>query len=110
MSYEPRLIAAHVRQRLTDQPLTTLAVIAAELDVDRHTISSALKRTDDGSFRSIQLQCLQGAIEQQLAMPLTRPLSAIATGIGYSSVRALATRVRAMYGCSPTELRRRLAK
>jgi methylphosphotriester-DNA--protein-cysteine methyltransferase len=92
MGYDRARIASLVRSRLQRHPLTSLAVLAAELSVDRHTIARALQAEWKMSYRRLQGESIAAAV---LELQKTRVLSQkeIATQLGFASYRTFRRRV-----------------
>ena len=88
MGYDPDIIIRDLSRILSRQPGRTLASIAQELNVDRHTVTRDLKRTGGVSFRQLQAKFMRAALDRLLASgPLLK--KEVASQLGLRSTRAL---------------------
>jgi len=103
------MLASAVRRRLEAEPRTTLASIARELRVERHTLSRALLKECRAPFRVLQAR----ALEQTIGTALGRPgilIKQIAYDLGYRSPACLTRRVKALFAATPSALRSRVGR
>lgn len=93
MAYERRLIAESVHTRLCKEPRLTLAKVASDLRVSRHTITRSLMEYLGVSFRTLQGQCLKTRAEDIRSRNVMSSKE-MAYELGYNSPGAFARRLR----------------
>jgi len=62
MGYDPAVVLRDVSRLLAKEPGRTLRSIAAELRIDRHTITRDLSRVNATTFRQLQAQFIFEAL------------------------------------------------
>lgn len=88
MGYDPAVVLRDVSRLLSKEPGRTLLSIAAELGIDRHTITRDLRRVNRTTFRQLQAQFMFDALDR---LAIERPMlkKEIADQLGLPSARAL---------------------
>ena len=93
MAYERKLLAESVHTLLRHNPRLTLAQLAIDMRVDRHTISRTLTEHFGVSFRALQGQCVAKRAEE-IRSKGTRSVKEVAHELGYNSAKAFARRLQ----------------
>jgi hypothetical protein len=88
MGYDPAVVLRDVSRLLSRKPGRTLLSIAAELGIDRHTITRDLRRVNGTTFRQLQAQFIFDALGQ-LAIDKPMLKKEVADQLGLPSARAL---------------------
>jgi biotin operon repressor len=86
--YRPHSVVAAVKRRLSGRPTMSLAAIAAELKIDRHTIMRDLWKLEGLTFHRIRSKYVFDRIDQLLAGPRPVDLKEIGRELGCSSSAA----------------------
>jgi len=97
MGYDPQHVARRVRYLLVQSPGRTLCSVAAELGIDRHTITRALNRVGSVSFHELQSREMALALRRLNSQPrlLLQKERAAAVGCSCARLRAWETRLKA---------------
>lgn len=105
MSYDAQRLARTVRQRLSQEPLTSLTAMAAALGVERHTITRVCRSHLGLTFRRLQAEYVGAWLRTLLSRPDSMSIKEISRLLGYKHPRSLARKVRRETGRTPTALR-----
>ncbi len=107
MSYDLEQLAEYVDDRLRISPFALLKTMAADLNIDRHTIQRALRRHRGCTFAQLQ-ECHQAqAILGALSGRGNNSAKELAASLGYSSTRSLTRRSRSILGATVTDIRKK---
>jgi methylphosphotriester-DNA--protein-cysteine methyltransferase len=86
--YRPNSVVAAVKRRLAGRPTMSLAALAAELKMDRHTIMRDLRKIEGVTFHQIQAQYVFDSLDRLLTGPRPMDLKEIGRELGSSSIAA----------------------
>lgn len=109
MAYEHAGIVEVVLGRVPSNPTATLATLAVELGVHRHTVQRALNKCLGRTFRELQKEAidLQAA---DLLRACNRSIKEVALEMGYRSPHSLSRRLKRDVGATASVLRNRGGK
>jgi AraC-like DNA-binding protein len=110
MAYDLVNLYKWVSSELDRRPRTSLALLAREAAVDRHTIHKAIRLTGKTSFRRLQSEVLRSKTIELMASSSDRSIKEISYLLGYRSSRSFSRFVRQGYDKTPSELRELIRK
>lgn len=89
MGYDPAVVFRRVRDILSRTPGRSLSSVAAELDLDRHTLTRHLRKAASLEFNELRLEFVAMALDRltQRHRPLLR--KEVANELGFRSTRTL---------------------
>jgi len=91
MGYDKRDLVGRLKALLADAAGRSLASIAEELNVDRHTVTRSVRRVEGVSFKQLQFDFIAAALDRIALGPRPTTGKEIAARLGLASQR----RVRA---------------
>jgi AraC-like DNA-binding protein len=105
MAYDLVNLSRWISSELDKRPRTSLAILAREAAVDRHTIHKAIRLTGKKSFRRLQSDILRIKAIELMTGSSNLSIKEISYLLGYRSSRAFSRFIRQGYDKSPSELR-----
>jgi AraC family transcriptional regulator len=109
MAYDTRVLFMEIQGQLELAPVSSLSDLARTLRLSRNTIEKAARTATGQSWAELQKQHLLRSCEQALRTGGGKSIKEIAFAVGFTSPRSFSRFVRRARGCSPSELRQRLA-
>jgi AraC-like DNA-binding protein len=110
MAYDLVNLAQWVLSELNKRPRSSLALLAREAAVDRHTIYKAIRLTGKESFRRLQSEILRNKTVELMAKSSNLSIKEISYLLGYRSSRAFSRFIRQGYDKTPSEFRELIRK
>jgi len=108
MAYDHVGLSRWISSELEKRPRTSLALLAREASVDRHTIDKAIRLTGKRSFRQLQSEILKTKAVELITNSANLSIKEISYLLGYRSSRAFSRFIRQGYNRTPSELRKEM--
>lgn len=105
MAYDSRRLSRQVETCLLTRPRITLAALAQQLRVERHTVEWAVREATGNSFRRLQAKTISRRAVELMHLVPSLSIKEIAFLLGYKSRRAFSRFFKKAYGSTPTAVR-----
>lgn len=105
MAYDYSRICQLVQSALDGRPGATLALIAAQLGIERHTITNAFRVTTGESFRDFRQATIVNKARCLLSADGTRSIKEISYSLGFASPRSFQRAIVKAFRMTPTQIR-----
>jgi AraC-like DNA-binding protein len=105
VAYDLAKLSEMVQEALTNSPGASLAKLAQQLAIDRHTLEKAVRTTTGKSFRQLRQKVL---LKKSLKLLQNEPalsIKDVAFRVGYSSPQAFQRFIRRASGKTPGQIR-----
>jgi AraC-like DNA-binding protein len=110
MSYELGLLFQKISVCINTSPSVTLRDLSRSLHVSRQTIEKAVYLATDRTFKRLRDEILLTLVERHFAGEPIMAIKEVSFAVGFKSASSFARTIKRVCGCSPEELRSRVAR